>query len=307
MKIKIECWWDKTNNINNRFIRQFVSDEDKLKYNFVNENPDITIVFGKTEWDKIETKPKNTFYLSQEPLWSKNENREIVHEYCDHIFVNDKTIYPNDNRYIETTVPMLYGASGEQHQELNYTWDIRLKDYHFDKNKNISVVCSKGYHHLGEVEYKGVYKINNTYRTNLTTKLSENKNIDIFGKRWEENGKNIKGNIWNKHIGLNDYRFSVALENSVQKNYISEKFWDVVLTNGVPVYHGCSNINNYIDDDYFIYLNPLSEDDRIEVINELSINGDKIYETYRKKIKELKNEFFYGDTFNIWNKLKNYI
>jgi len=307
IKIKIECWWSKTKDINNRFLKQFVNNEDRQSFKFVEKNPDFTIVFGKTKWEEIETKPNNTFFFSQEPLWSKNEDRERVHNFCNHIFVNDKRLYPNSGKYIETTVPMLYGSSGEYHNDLEYSWDINIKEFDYQKNKNISVVCSNGIYHLGELEKDGFYSMKYKYRTDFVRNISKNTSIDVYGKRWEKNNSNIKGQIWNKHLGLNDYRFSVALENTVQKNYISEKFWDVVLTNGVPVYYGCNNILDYIDNDYFIYLNNLSEGDKLDLIKELNMNGEEIYKKYENKIKELKNIFFNDDKFNIWNKFKKYI
>ena len=52
-KIKLECWWTDSNSLNNRFIKQFVFDNNQ--YEFVINNPDFTIIFGKTNWEKIET------------------------------------------------------------------------------------------------------------------------------------------------------------------------------------------------------------------------------------------------------------
>ena len=56
IKIKLECWWSNSLSLNTRMIKQFVSNDDLNHYSFVTENPDFTIVFGKTDWDKLETK-----------------------------------------------------------------------------------------------------------------------------------------------------------------------------------------------------------------------------------------------------------
>ena len=87
IKIKLECWWTDSHSINTRMIRQFVSDDDLTNYSFVTENPDFTIVFGKTNWDKIETPKENTFYISQEPLWSPNQPKDGIHDYCSKILI----------------------------------------------------------------------------------------------------------------------------------------------------------------------------------------------------------------------------
>ena len=70
-KIKLECWWSDTGSLNNRFIRQFV--DGFGDYKFVNEKPDFTIIFGRTDWEKIETKKDKTFYFSVlSNIWIKN-------------------------------------------------------------------------------------------------------------------------------------------------------------------------------------------------------------------------------------------
>lgn len=48
-----------------------------------------------------------------------------------------------------------------------------------------------------------------------------------------------------KSRGLLNYKYSIALENSQQKNYFTEKFADAILSWTVPVYWGCPNISDY--------------------------------------------------------------
>jgi hypothetical protein len=135
-------------------------------------------------------------------------------------------------------------------------------------------------------------------------KLSENEKIDVYGIHWVNNGKNIKGDIWNKHVGLDDYFFSVACENSIQKNYISEKFWDAVLTESIPIYLGCSNITDYISSDCFINLNGMTIDEMTKRIDEVIYNYLDYYNLYIKNIKKLKQDFFINPTFNVWERIK---
>ena len=68
IKIKLECWWTDTGNLQRRFINQFVPKNDLEHFLFVTENPDYTIIFGRTDWEKIITPKDRTFYFSQEPL-----------------------------------------------------------------------------------------------------------------------------------------------------------------------------------------------------------------------------------------------
>jgi len=309
IRIKLECWWTNPNSLKDRFIKQFVPESDLKLYEFVDNNPDFTIVFGKTEFDKIKTPKDRNFFFSQEPLWSPNEDRSRF-DLFSKIIISDKTIFENKEEYVESLLPMFYAGHGEYHEDKNYDWGLFLKDSNFNKTKSTSVIVRKDYaSYWDSLEIKDISKIIYRLRTDLSIKLSENENIDIFGTHWENNGKNIFGSAWNKRVALNDYRFSFCSENSIQKNYISEKFWDVVLTDTVPIYLGCSNIDEYIPSDYYINLNQYGND--IDVMNDLicdiTKNSETLYKLYEPKIKELKRMFFNDERFNLWIKIKNLI
>lgn len=302
-KIKLECWWTDSHSLNNRFKRQFVFDEDG--YEFVTSNPDFTIIFGKTDWEKIETPKERTFYFSQEPLWSPNENRNIIHNYCSQIFVSDKREYPDTPEYIETLVPMLYAGRGESDYREEWDWSYRLKDKTYEKSKNVSIILRKdSYTHFNHLSNPETNEIIYDLRTKFGMELSNNESVDVYGTYWESNGKNIKGEIWNKHVGLDEYYFSVACENTIQKNYISEKFWDIILTEGIPIYLGCSNIKEYIDENSFISLNDLTNEERILKINDIIYNRDYYYNLIKENVLYLKQEFFKNPKFNLWEKIK---
>ena len=308
IKIKLECWWTNSDNLQRRFVNQFVPNCDLEKFSFVTENPDYTIIFGGTNWEKISTPKNKTFYFSQEPLWSPNETKTDISDFCSNIFVADKLIYPNKNEYVEGLFPMFYGGRGDEHTDVEYCWDLRLKNYECDKKKNVSVIVRKDYYsHYNHLENPDIFNINYKQRTDLGVELSKNINIDIYGTYWENNGKNLLGETWNKRVSLNDYRFSLACENTIQKNYISEKFWDVILTDGVPIYLGCKNIHDYIPTDSFIYLNNMNMSEMVELIDDISKHGKELYEKYKHHIKFLKNEFFENPNFNLWIKIKNIV
>jgi hypothetical protein len=51
-----------------------------------------------------------------------------------------------------------------------------------------------------------------------------------------------------------DFQFSIAIENSSQKYYFSEKLIDCLLTKTIPIYYGCTNISDYFDTRGWIIL-----------------------------------------------------
>lgn len=308
IRIKFECWWTNTQSINDRIIKQFVFEEDFKEYEFVTSNPDFTIVLGKTDWEKLETPKERTFYFSQEPLWSPNQPKDGIHDYCSKIFISDKKDYPQREEYIETFLPMLYAGRGEKDDRPEWDWSKEIKNKTFIKENPISMIVTKnGSHHYTHLSNPETSTINYSLRTELGINLSENSTIDIFGTYWEDNGKNIKGEIWNKHVGLDRYKFSIACENSIQKNYVSEKFWDVVLTDTIPIYLGCSNISEYIPEGCYISLNGKNLEEMIEVITDVYNNHDSLYEKYIKNILQLKQDFFTSHEYNLWEKVKKEI
>lgn len=307
-KIKLECWWTSSFSFTERFKRQFVFPDDYEKYEFVETNPEFTIVFGRTDWDKIQTPKDRTFYFSQEPLWSPNQPKENIHNYCSKIFISDKRDYPDRDEYIETFLPMLYSGRGEWDHREEWDWSTKIRDRNYVKNKKVSMIVRKDYcSYYNHLVNPITSKINYQFRTDLGIKLSENESIDIFGSSWENNGKNIKGEAWNKHLGLDEYSFSIGCENTIQKNYVSEKFWDIVLTETIPIYHGCSNILEHVPPECLIYLNG-SDINQIEsTLKNILENYADIYNLMIPNLLNLKGEFFHNPKYNLWEKIKKEI
>lgn len=308
IKIKLECWWTTTTALTERFKRQLIFSEDYRKFDFVESNQDFTIIFGRTDWEKIETPKERTFYFSQEPLWSPNQPKDDIHNYCSKIFISDKTDFPDRSEYIETFLPMFYSGRGEWDHREEWDWSTKLKDKKYLKSKKLSMIVRKDYcSYYNHLVNPKTSEINYELRTNLGIKLSENESIDIYGSFWENNGKNIKGEIWNKHVGLDDYMFSIGCENTIQKNYVSEKFWDIVLTESVPIYLGCSNILDYIPKESFIYLNGESMDEMVKSVENVLENYQEIYEDKISNLLDLKRDFFSNPNYNLWEKIKKEI
>jgi hypothetical protein len=138
----------------------------------------------------------------------------------------------------------------------------------------------------------------------LGINLSTDERIDIYGTYWVNNGTNIKGEVWNKHVGLDEYQFSIACENTIQKNYISEKFWDVVLTDTVPIYLGCSNISELIPDGCYISLNNMTMEEMVDKIKSIVNDESGLYSQHVENIKKLKQDFFINPKYNVWERIK---
>lgn len=100
--------------------------------------------------------------------------------------------------------------------------------------------------------------------------LENKQNLDLFGK-----GHNP---IVDKESGLNDYMFSVCIENAIFDTYFTEKILDCFATGTIPIYSGTKKISKYFNVDGIIFLDGM----KIEDLNE---------SLYYKKLNSVKENF----------------
>lgn len=97
--------------------------------------------------------------------------------------------------------------------------------------------------------------------------------------------------------------FSIALENTIQYNYFTEKIIDCMFTYTVPLYRGCPNIGQYFDRRGMIFVdsgpdiiekaNSLTERDYYDRLPYIKANKD-LTERYRGLFKayEMMGRYF---------------
>jgi len=145
------------------------------------------------------------------------------------------------------------------------------------KNKLISMIVSNKKMCDG---HKYRHEIMNKYKGQM----------DCFGE-----GHN---KIADKEDGLNDYYFSIAMENGNYPNYFTQTLTDCFVTGTIPIYWGAPTIEEYFNDKGIIFLDEnfkiedLSPElyyskmeyiqDNFERANNLPIAEDYIYENYIK-------------------------
>jgi len=78
--------------------------------------------------------------------------------------------------------------------------------------------------------------------------------VDVYGRGYNE--------INSKEEGLNDYMFSIVMENSQADWYFSEKLIDCFVTQTLPIYWGC-NVSDYFADDSYIKFQTIEDLDKI--------------------------------------------
>ena len=117
------------------------------------------------------------------------------------------------------------------------TWWVELpwnyiNDLAYTKTKRASIVASSKWQHR-------------TKYIQELCKLMPN-SFDVYGNINVQN-QNHLGYIHRtlKHHSILEYEYSIAIENSSQSNYFSEKIIDCMLLWTIPLYWGCPNISDY--------------------------------------------------------------
>jgi hypothetical protein len=103
----------------------------------------------------------------------------------------------------------------------------------------------------------------------------------------------------NNKINLfKEFQFSIAIENSQQANYFTEKLVDCLITKTIPIYWGCPNISEYFDTTGWIIFNDLDD-----LKQKLSLLDDSYYSMYTEVInKNYETAKMYADFYTNVNR-----
>lgn len=132
--------------------------------------------------------------------------------------------------------------------------------------------------------------------------------VDICGPNWPKeynvilNNRNSTNWHQSKLQFIKDYKFNIALENTLIKNYITEKIWDPISQSVLPIYYGNTSIYNIFPKDSFIDTNNyanindllnhimnLSQNEYLDRLNRCIEVYNKAYDTidFKKEYKRV--------------------
>ena len=118
---------------------------------------------------------------------------------------------------------------------------------------------------------------------------------DALGDQVDVFGRGINGFVDKRDV-LDDYRYHIAIENSVAEHYWTEKLADPYLTLTFPIYHGCPNIADYFHHDAIRTINIYEPDKAIETITD--IIASDLAEKNRDALLEARRQVLYD--YNIF-------
>jgi len=118
-------------------------------------------------------------------------------------------------------------------------------------------------------------------RREYATELMRYLDIHSYGKFL--NNRSIQGDLWrpSKLSVIANYKFTLAFENAITPDYVSEKFFDPLVAGSVPVYLGAPNVEDFAPGDRcFIntadFDSPKALAEYLLALNE----NDSAYQTY---------------------------
>ena len=286
MKIKICSGWDNCENITKRLVAQSAVDNNFM---FVYDDSYDIIVHNNyvTEIPKHGTK---AFLFFHEPSWSGSHQKSFNEDIT--VFGFNRELYNIPNgRLIEMPACMFYGGTGPDREGWDFWTYENLNSLLFNKTKNISSIISslgKEGHHPSGCIYSERYNL-------LNSLVSDNLDyIDFYGYNL---GLSLKKD------GLIDYRFSLCVENSNEKNYVSEKFYDCILTNTIPIYFGCNNIKEIWPFGGYFSIEDIRDTDSIKnLLRYIESNAETLYNTMLPDLLRIKHEYF--EKYNILEVIK---
>ena len=125
-------------------------------------------------------------------------------------------------------------------------------------------------------------------RVSFFNALSKYKQVDSCGKVLK-NMEECKGTYISKeyHQLVSNYKFMICFENTSMKNYLTEKLLIAYIYGAIPIYWGCSNLEDYVDTSSILHLKPdFKEEDLQALVKEVEAL-DKDDELYRKKYESI--------------------
>jgi hypothetical protein len=296
MKIKICAGWDTSEQITKRLIKQFKTpDIDISDIEFVYDDSYDVIVFNNYVTEEPKKNSKSCIFF-HEPSWSGSHQKNYKNYKNFTVFGHYKELYDAEN-IIEIPSHLFYGGRGPWCEGWDFWSYDNIINYKFEKTKNISSVVSNLGFGIDNHPKGCLYK----ERCDLISNLIENAPfIDFYG--WEQNNTNLKGSIQEKKYGIIDYKFSICIENTNEKNYISEKFYDSILTNTIPIYFGCKNIKDIWPENGYILIDDISDTNKItQLLYNIFDNCDSLYDTMLPELLKIKKRYF--NEFNLLKKI----
>ncbi len=219
-------------------------------FDWVRKYDENHLIFTDFSVDKVDffKNDKKYAWLLESPLISSSAYGFIKqnHDKFDRVFTFDSDLLNISNKF--TLVP------------IGGCWIDESDRIIHEKTKDVSMIASSKSTTIGH-----------KFRHEIIDRF---KNFDLYG---------FNNPIDKKITGLQDYRFSIVVENCKSDYYFTEKLIDCFVTGTIPIYWGCPSIFYFFNDEAILSFNSLEE---LE-----NILNNATEEFYLSKLEAIKENF----------------
>ncbi len=246
-------------------------------YSFVDDDSYTHAIILNKAMPILKIPKENVIGLAFEPFIELNLNMEFIEyakKYIGEYYIGIKNIGEYYNTQYILPSPFV-----EHYSYMWHEWKKNTKILYL-KTEIMSIIVSLREDYPGHI-----------YRKELVKKILESDmNIHIYGngsKQFIDNKNRIKGSFLENEPPYKNYKFTIAIENTLSNDYISEKYTNPIMFNTLPIYYGAKNIEKYFGKDWGFRLTGNLEED-FTLIKYIYQNNDKFYNSYDKnKTKDI--------------------
>lgn len=247
-----------TNNKRENWKRYFTDDNfiyGNCKYIFDKECNDydwLVVYEGLMDNELLQCNNKNTIFITTEPVVMKEYSQHIVNQY-EHLITSQSLLdLKHHNRHYQ--MPCLKWFYGTSCNSIIETLTIKNMK---NKKDRIAAIYSNV-----DRNNRTLHKIKFQFLEALKEKIPV---IDTYGYGIKK--------IDDKKQILDEYKYSIVIENFISKHHITEKITDAFLGYTLPFYIGALNIEQYFDPRSFINLELNNIFNSVKIIKE-TIDND---------------------------------
>lgn len=223
--VKITTLWNHKYNFQ---IPDYLLSEYVFEINNACDKADYWFVWGGVRVkEKVNVPPQNTFFIVEEAFEERTYSQKFLDQFAHAVTCRNDIKHKGLIKHHDLGI-WYFNKSYTQIRDLDVS----------AKQKKISVVSS-------DLTWLPGHKLRYAFVNKLIGHFKDR--LDVYGK-----GFNF---IEDKFDALYPYEFSIAIENNALKDYFTEKIFECYLTHTVPVYYGCTNIDQYFSEKSYYSIN----------------------------------------------------
>lgn len=214
---------------------------------------------------KLKVPKENVIAFSHEPFEILYPNLDYVKDNIGTYICHDKTKFPNWPCFKEYICYLPPGLPiGE------------VPGYPTEKRHRMSIMAS----------YKQMFEGHRLRHQIIQRILQTNMDIHIWGRGSQHlyRDSRVKGETEVKHVGFSPYEYTISIENVSYKYWVTEKYYDPILVDCIPLYWGAEGVESVFGSDSHIRL-PRDIDGIMNIIVDVYHNPQK----YRRNTSIVKS------------------